>query len=111
MLGDTGFEAHRGAGGNVEPVAVGRGAVELQRGVGLRQVHVTADLNRAVAGVDDVERAPLGAGVDRDIAVSVEDFARRPGCAIRLRLLAHAIGWCTVTNLVPSGKVASTWTS
>ena len=53
MLGDTGFEAHRGARGNVEPVPVGGGAVELQRGVGLRQVHVAADLNRAVAGVDD----------------------------------------------------------
>src|SRR3989344_3703637 len=25
--------------------------------------------------------------------------------------LGHAMGWCTVTNLVPSGKVASTWIS
>ena len=56
MLGDTGFEAHRGACRDVEPVAVGGGAVELERGVGLRQVHVAADLHRAVAGVDDIHR-------------------------------------------------------
>ena len=53
MLGHTGFEAHRGACGDVEPVAVGGVAVERQRRVGLRQVYVAADLHRAVAGVDD----------------------------------------------------------
>ena len=58
MLGHSGFEAHRGAGGDVEPVAVGGIAVELQCGVGLRQVHVAADLHRAVAGVDDFHLQP-----------------------------------------------------
>jgi hypothetical protein len=42
----------------------------------------------------------LRAGVDFDIAVPVDDFTGN-----------HAIGWWTVTSLVPSGKVASTWTS
>ena len=58
-LGDTGFEAHRGAGRDVEPVTVGGIPVELQRGVGLRQMHVAADLHRAVAGVDDVHLESL----------------------------------------------------
>ena len=46
MLGDTGFEPHCGPCWNVEPVTVGGFAVEIQRGVGLRQVHVAADLHR-----------------------------------------------------------------
>ena len=100
MLGDTGFEAHRGAGRNVEPMAVCRGPVEVQRGVGLRQVDVAADLNGTITGVDDVHLESLRAGVDFDIAVPVDDFTGN-----------HAIGWWTVTSLVPSGKVASTWTS
>lgn len=100
MLGDTGFEAHRGAGGNIEPVAVSRGAVEVQRGVGLWQVHMTADLNRPIARVDDLHLEPLRTGIDRDIAVAVDDFT-----------WDHWIGSWTVTSLVPSGKVASTWTS
>ena len=74
MLGDTGFETHRGARGDVEPMAVGGVAVEVERRVGLRQVHVAADLHGPVAGVDDVEREPLGAGVDLDIAVAVDDL-------------------------------------
>ena len=41
-------------GGNVEPVTVGGVPVEGEGGVGLRQVHVAADLNRAVTGVDDL---------------------------------------------------------
>ena len=100
MLGDTGFEAHRSASGNIESVAVRRDAVESQRGVGLRQVHMTADLNRTVAGVDDLHLESLRTGIDRDIAVAVDDFTWN-----------HVIGAWTVTSLVPSGKVASTWTS
>jgi hypothetical protein len=48
VLGHTGFETNGGTRGDVEPVAVRRVAVELQRGIGLRQVHVAADLHRAV---------------------------------------------------------------
>src|SRR6195952_760116 len=65
MLCHTGFEAHRGACRDVEPITVGCLAVERQRRVGLRQVHVAAHLNRAVAVVHDVELKALGALVER----------------------------------------------
>jgi hypothetical protein len=85
---------------------MGGDAVEPQRGVGLREVYVAADLHRTITGVDDGHLQPLRAGVDRDIAIPVDDFTRRPRCAIRHWLLAHAIGWWTVTSFVPSGNVA-----
>jgi hypothetical protein len=101
MLGDTGFEPHGGPSRNVEAVTVGGVAVEVQRGVGLRQMHMAADLHRTVAGVHDVHGQTLGAGIEGDVALSVHDLARDH----------HGIGWWTVTSLVPSGNVASTWTS
>jgi len=100
LLCHTGFKAHSSAGGNVKPMTVCGIAVELQRGVGLRQVYMAAYLNRAVAGVHHIEGQPHCSGVDLDIAVAVQDLPR-----------LHGIGWWTVTSLVPSGKVASTWTS
>ena len=56
MLGDTGFEAHRGSRRDVEPMAVGGSAVEVERRVGLRQVDMAAHLHRTVTGVDDIQR-------------------------------------------------------
>jgi hypothetical protein len=56
VLGHTGFESDGGTRGDVEPVAVRRVAVELQRGVGLRQVHMAADLHRAITRIDHIER-------------------------------------------------------
>src|SRR6476620_4661645 len=86
-LGHTGFKPHCGTGRDVEPMTVRGLSVELQRRVGLRQVHMAADLYRAIAAVDDVERQPGGPGVDLDLAVAVEDFTR-----------LHEIGWWTVTS-------------
>src|SRR5690349_5904206 len=100
MLSDTGFEPNRGACRNVEPMTVGSGSIEVERRVGLGHVHVAADLHRPVTGVDDVHGAPRRAGIDGDIPVPVDDFARN-----------HDIGSWTVTSLVPSGNVASTCTS
>ena len=45
------LEAHRGAGRNVEPHAVGGAAIEHERAVGLDEVIVAADLNRPIAAV------------------------------------------------------------
>src|SRR6478752_6542456 len=100
MLDYTRFEAYGGSGRDIEPMTVGGGAIEVQRGVGLREVHVATDLHRTVAGVHDVHRESRRAWIDDDIAVAVDDF---PG--------DHGIGWWTVTSLVPSGNVASTCTS
>src|SRR5690349_10170138 len=79
-------------------------AVEVQRGVGLWQVYMTADLHRPVAGVDDVENQPWRTGIERDVTLAEHDLTRDHSAP-------HEIGLWTVTSLVPSGKVASTWTS
>src|SRR5476649_2672885 len=51
IAGLAGLEPHRGAGGDVEPHAAGFLAVEFQRRIGLEEMIVRADLDRAVAGV------------------------------------------------------------
>src|SRR5882757_7832386 len=38
-------------------------------------MHVAADLNRAIGGVDHVERKPSSAFVDRDVTVAVDDLS------------------------------------
>jgi hypothetical protein len=75
MLSDTGFETHRGACWNVEPVSVRDLTIELQGGVGLRQVNVTAHLDGPIAVVDDVELDPFGTLVDHYVAVAVDDLS------------------------------------
>ena len=55
VAGLAGFEADGGAGGDVQALAAGGGAVEAQGGVGFGEVVVGADLDRAVAGVGDGE--------------------------------------------------------
>ncbi len=106
-LRHTWFEPHRGACRDVEPMAVGGRAVEVERRVRLREVHVAADLDGPVAGVDHIQLQPRRTRIDLDVPVAVDDFA---GNHVRPPH-AHEIGWWTVTSLVPSGKVASTWTS
>jgi hypothetical protein len=71
----AGLEAHGGAGGDVEAEALGAVAVELQRRVGLIEMVVAADLDRAVAGVGDAERHGLALLVERDLALARDDLA------------------------------------
>ena len=74
--------------------------VELQRLVGLEEVVVRADLDRPVAGVGDFHSDRLAALVELQVAGGDLHFA-----------WDHGMGLCTVTSLVPSGNVASTWMS
>ena len=94
VAGLPGLEAHGGAGGDVEAAAAGGGAVEGERGVGLGEVVVRADLDRAVAGVGDDERDRLAAGVEGDLARGGEDLAgdhrASPGQAVGAR---HGGSW------------------
>ena len=64
----AGLEAHGGAGGDVEPHALGALAVEVQRRVGLEEMIVAADLDRPVAGVGDLEGDRVAARVELDLA-------------------------------------------
>ncbi len=52
---DPRLEAHRGAGGDVETMAVRGRPVERERRVGLGEVVVRADLDGSVAGVLDAD--------------------------------------------------------
>src|SRR5215470_3477084 len=70
----AGLEAHRGSGGDVEPHAARRGAIELQRGVGLEEVVVRTHLDRAVAGIGDAEGRARAAGVELDLARLGDDL-------------------------------------
>ena len=63
----AGLEPPGRAGRDVQPEPVGGRPVEIQRGVGVRQVQVRADLDGPVAGVDDHQLDPFGVG-----AVGVE---------------------------------------
>src|SRR5437868_14347218 len=63
IAGLAGLEADGGAGGDVEAHAARFLAVEFQRGIGLEEMVVRADLDRAVAGVGDRERHGLAAGI------------------------------------------------
>ena len=90
--------------------------IELQCLVGLREVEVRTDLHRAVAGVEHASatpdpgpraarRRPRRGGPRRGRA-GRRRRRRSPG--------ASGAGWigpCRVTSLVPSGKVASAWSS
>jgi hypothetical protein len=54
-------------------------AVEGERGVGLGEMVVAADLDRPVAGVGDGQGDARQAGIQLDVAVGGEDFAGNQG--------------------------------
>src|SRR6185437_652481 len=68
------LEAHRGAGGDIEPHAARLLAFELQRRIGFEEMIVRADLDRTVAGVGDRQRHGLAAGIELDLTVLDEEF-------------------------------------
>lgn len=78
-LRHTGFETHRGARGNIESVSMRGRPVKGQRGVGLRQMHMAADLHWPVTGVDDLQLETRGAGIDLDVTVAEEDLTGNHG--------------------------------
>jgi hypothetical protein len=60
------LEANRGAGRIVETHAEGRGAIERERAIGLKEMVVAANLNGPIAGIFDEEAARDAAGVRED---------------------------------------------
>ena len=67
MLGLSGLEADRGAGGNVEMHAERCGAVEVERLVCFEKMIMAADLDRTVTGVHCLDGDFLSAGVEFDV--------------------------------------------
>src|SRR5689334_14813713 len=98
----TRLEAGCRSGRNIQAHAVGGVAIEVQGAIDFIEMVVAADLDGAVAGVLHQQFERLAAGVCGNVAGLEEIFARIHG---------YRTGSCTVTNFVPSGKVASTWTS
>src|ERR1700690_2548152 len=74
VAGLSRLEPHGGAGGDVEPHAARFFAVEFQRGVGLEEMVVGADLDRSIAGIGDRQGHRLAAGIELDLAVLDEEF-------------------------------------
>src|SRR5919106_524989 len=70
-----GLEAHRRAGRDVEATAARSLALELERGVGLEEMVVRADLNRAVAGIRHLQGDRGAVGIESDLAVADQIFA------------------------------------
>ena len=73
--GDSGLEAQRGAGWDVESLAACRRAIEQQRRVGLGEVVVRADLHRAIAAVHHLDAGAGHPGVQFDQSVGSADLA------------------------------------
>ena len=72
----AGLEAHGGPRGNVQAETARLLAVESQGRVGLKEMIVAADLDRAVAHVCDIERQLHTAGVEFDVGIGGDEFAR-----------------------------------
>src|SRR5262245_36177763 len=60
------LEADRGAGGDVQPHAVGRRAIECEGAVHLEEMKMRSDLDRTIAAVADVDSLRRTAGVQFD---------------------------------------------
>src|ERR1700677_2625017 len=75
LAGLAGLEPHRGSGRDVEPHAARLLALELQRRIGLEEMIMAADLDRAVTRIGDRERHGLAVNVEYDVARFGDDFA------------------------------------
>ena len=92
------------------PHAAGFLAVEFQRRIGLEEMVVRTDLDRAVAGVGDGERHGLAAGIELDLAVLDEEFAGDhllPSLRHSGRMRSAEPGISTIYNLWIPGSAAS----
>ena len=78
----TGLEADRRTGGDVQPEAPRRGAIERESAVRFGEVIVRAHLDRPVARVGDFERDRRAARVELELAFAGNDLAGD-----------HGIGW------------------
>src|SRR5689334_15877021 len=70
------LEPHGRAGGDVEPLAGGGGAIELQAGIRLAEVVMAADLDRPIADVRHLDRRHRPTGVQLDLFVEDGHRAR-----------------------------------
>ena len=71
----TGFETHRRSGRDIKPESPRGLSVEIQRGVGFKEMIMRAYLNRAVAGIGNPHRSGFPSGVKRDLACGGDDFS------------------------------------
>src|SRR5882757_11394312 len=92
------LEAHRGAGGDVEPHAAGASAIEFQRRIGFEEMIVRADLDRTVAGIRHRQRHRLATGVELDLAVLDEEFAGDHFSSFVIRGRAKRELWCAIAH-------------
>ena len=109
----AGLEPYSGARSDIETHPMRGLAVEIERAVGFGKMIVAAHLHGPVAGIGHHQCDRRGIGVQGQCALCGKDLSgdhvASPVSVRRPRLTpAYRIGLCTVTSLVPSGKVAST---
>ena len=116
LLDVAGLEPHRCAARQVQPHAVRLHAVEDQRPVDLEEVVVRPDLHRPVARVVDAQRHDGQARVELEVGPVEDVFAGNHVLPPRnregmedARPIVSGSDRGSVTSLVPSGKVGSTW--
>src|SRR5690606_5383977 len=103
----AGFEPHGAAGGDVQAHAAGLLAIEAERGVGLVEVIVRADLDRPVAGIGHFEGDGRLAGIELDLAVPGDDFAGYHGNSPQAALRPAQASSSRRTRSVDAGYLAS----
>src|SRR5579872_2266033 len=69
VAGLAGLETDRGPRGDIEPHAAGLLAIELERRIGLEEMIMRSDLDRAITRVGYRQRHRLAAGIELDLAV------------------------------------------
>src|SRR5258707_1629026 len=102
------FEAHRSAGGDIEPHAARLLAIEFQCRIGLEEMIVRADLNRPVPGIGDRQRHRLAAGIELDLALLDEHFTGNHA-ADPLRNVIRASGKLGLRPPPPKPRPAGVW--
>src|SRR5471032_607208 len=111
------LETHGGASGDIEAHAIGTPALEGQRRVDFKKVEMRTDLYRPVTPVGYHHRGRCTVDIETDLAFFQLIFTGDHAGSLLFLLsglknaVRYGIGWCTVTSLLPSGKVASTWIS
>ena len=102
----AGFEPHCRSGGDIEPEPPPGLAVEFQGIIDFGKVVVGSDLDGPVPAIGNVHDPDFGAFVAHDLFGTEDVFT-----GFHRLSSSQRIGLWTVTSLVPSGNVASTWTS
>ena len=96
------FNRDKARGFRLQPKSTGFITIKFQCLVHFKKMNMAPNLNGSVSTIADFNGYSLEVLIGDNIAPILASYNFSG---------FHLIGLCTVTSLVPSGKVASTWTS